>query len=433
MFIGRKEELKKLENAYLSEHNNLLMIYGREGVGKTALVLNFCENRRFFYYNAIETTPAMQLEMFRKVAENVDGTHVTDKKILVIDSFRYFLCDETKKYISELMQKQGNRIMIILISSSVNWVENSMVSEAKEISGMLTGIIKLKELSFRETVEWFPKLSVDDCVIIRSVFGGIPRYLRLWQDNRKPRENIVSLVLSKDSPLAGEAEATLKLELRELAAYNAILLALASGKYKLNDIFSATGFSRAKISVYIKNLIAMDVVEKIVPANVRKYENTQKGLYRIKDSYLRFYYAYVLPNSALIEQGKGRTVYDDVILRDNSRFMRETFADVAKEFLLIMSGKNRLKAKYGDFRVWIGKTGTLDVVAGAGDGSFLAAICFYDSEETDIEHLKLFEELITKAGLRCREKFIFSRSGFTDRTLKLAELNDISVVSMADL
>ena len=61
--------------------------------------------------------------------------------------------------------------MIILISSSVNWVENSMVSEAKEISGMLTGIIKLKELSFRETVEWFPKLSVDDCVIIRSVFG----------------------------------------------------------------------------------------------------------------------------------------------------------------------------------------------------------------------------------------------------------------------
>ena len=101
--------------------------------------------------------------------------------------------------------------------------------------------------------------------------------------------------------------------------------------------------------------------------------------------------------------------------------------------IVIMSGKNRLKAKDGDFRVWIGKTGTLDVVAGAGDGSFLAAICFYDSEETDIEHLKLFEELITKAGLRCREKFIFSRSGFTDRALKLAELNDISVVSMADL
>ena len=56
----------------------------------------------------------------------------------------------------------------------------------------------------------------------------------------------------------------ISIELRELSVYNTILAALASGNNKLNDLFLKTGFSRAKISVYMKNLMAFDVVEKVV-------------------------------------------------------------------------------------------------------------------------------------------------------------------------
>ncbi|MFR6392129.1 MAG: hypothetical protein ACLUN0_03870 [Roseburia sp.] len=61
-----------------------------------------------------------------------------------------------------------------------------------------------------------------------------------------------------------EAENYISIELRELSVYNTILAALASGNNKLNDLFLKTGFSRAKISVYMKNLMAFDVVEKVV-------------------------------------------------------------------------------------------------------------------------------------------------------------------------
>ena len=55
----------------------------------------------------------------------------------------------------------------------------------------------------------------------------------------------------------------MKTSLRELPFYSTILSVLAENEPKLNYLFTRTGFSRAKISVYIKNLIQIDVAEKI--------------------------------------------------------------------------------------------------------------------------------------------------------------------------
>lgn len=73
-----------------------------------------------------------------------------------------------------------------------------------------------------------------------------------------------------------EAENYISIELRELSVYNTILAALASGNNKLNDLFLKTGFSRAKISVYMKNLMAFDVVEKVVSFDTGGWENTKR-------------------------------------------------------------------------------------------------------------------------------------------------------------
>jgi len=433
MFIGRKDEKKQLENAFGGEHNNLLVLYGREGIGKTSFLFNFCEDKRYFYYNAIEITPAMQEKRFAKIEKEISEYAVSGKVVLIIDEFRYFSDEMLNEKIIGLLDNENLKIMIILVSSSVNWVENSMVNEARSIARRLTGIMKLKDLSFREAVEWYPKISVEDCVMMRSVMGGIPKYLRLWADNRRTRENIISLLLTKGSVLENEAEFFLKLELRELAAYNAILIALAGGKYKLNDIYAETGFSRAKISVYLKNLIEMDIVEKVNMAYVRHYDKTQKGLYRIRDSFIRFYYAYVYPNRDLIEQGRGRQVYDEKILPDMPRFVRESFAEVAKEFLMILSRRGSLKAGYNDFRTWIGKTGTIDIVANDGEGSTLAAVCFYEERQADAEEIAAVKEMLSSAGLRCKEIFIFARAGFTDRARAMAQSEEIMTVAMSDL
>jgi len=55
MFVGRKSELKLLNEAYNSTKGELVVIYGRRRVGKSSLVNKFTENKSPFYtFEAIE-------------------------------------------------------------------------------------------------------------------------------------------------------------------------------------------------------------------------------------------------------------------------------------------------------------------------------------------------------------------------------------------
>ena len=75
--------------------------------------------------------------------------------------------------------------------------------------------------------------------------------------------------------------------------YNTILSAIARGKNKLNDLFLDTGYSRAKISVYMKNLSHFDIVEKVVSFETGGWENAKKGVYQIKDTFVNFWFKFV--------------------------------------------------------------------------------------------------------------------------------------------
>ena len=59
-----------------------------------------------------------------------------------------------------------------------------------------------------------------------------------------------------------KAENIIGASLRELSVYDTILACIAGGCDKLNDLYLKTGFSRAKISVYMKNFAASDIIEK---------------------------------------------------------------------------------------------------------------------------------------------------------------------------
>lgn len=55
MFVGRKKELKLLDEAYQSDKAELVVIYGRGRIGKSCLVEQFAKNKPHYYvFEAIE-------------------------------------------------------------------------------------------------------------------------------------------------------------------------------------------------------------------------------------------------------------------------------------------------------------------------------------------------------------------------------------------
>ena len=66
MFLGRNEELSKLNKRYENGAFECVVIYGRRRVGKTALINEFCKDKRTIYFSALDTTSAENLRTLSK-------------------------------------------------------------------------------------------------------------------------------------------------------------------------------------------------------------------------------------------------------------------------------------------------------------------------------------------------------------------------------
>lgn len=450
MFTGRTQELERLEGLYASGRSSIIVLYGRSGIGKTALARRFSQGKNAVYYAARRVTAKEQLfcmkhewkaeaatDFYDALTDLYTSYEAEGKLVLILDEFRNLL-EDSPDFLTAFLRFYAEHhgdgtVMVLLLSSSIAWVENEMTAVLGNAARLLQGFIKLKEFSFMELAGYHKDSSVQDNIYTGAVLGGVPAYLRLWRENESFRENVIRLFLSEDAPLFSEAEYYLKKDLRELSAYNAILAALAQGKNKLNDIYAQTGFSRAKISVYLKNLTELDCTEKLFSFDTSEQGSVQKGLYRIREPFLRFWYRFVYPNLSEIALRRGEQVYETAIAPYLTGYIREAFSTVCGEYLQVMNQYKRLNGQYGNFGVWYGKLGTIDVVAKTEDGALLAGFCECDANKTALPVLERYEMVLESAGIHPNEWYCFSMCGFTPEFEKAAAEWGINLVCAKDM
>lgn len=457
MFVGRTAERNQLEDIYSSDRNNLVILYGRDGVGKTCFIRQFMEHKRAIYFMARECSEREQLLLFSKelgITEELSQTELGyyelfkaiirnskedgRKPLIIIDEFHFIAntSDSFSLAFAKIMleKEEFGNIMFLFSSSSITWVEHDMVKRLGLAARCITSFLKLKELTFVDIVKFHSSLSVEDCIYVNAFLGGVPRYLSSWDASKSIADNLKELFFLPNARFYHEAERVLKCGLRELSAYNPILAAMASGKIKLNEIYARTGFSRAKISVYIKNLIAMDLVEKVFSYDTKEKENVQKGLYRIKDHFLNFWYRFVFPYQSEIELGNGAEVFDTIVSKELNTYMRGPFSDVCNEFLKLMNEYHKLPYEYTNWMSWFGKQGLLDMVASDDQGHMLVTNCYWSDEVMTGDHLQMVKELCGYAGIKNAHIFLFSKSGFSPELRELKDRDgNLSLVELKDL
>ena len=65
-FIGRKEELKKLNELYETEGFHMAVIYGRRRIGKSTLLTKFIQDKKAVYYVATKVGSRRNTELLSK-------------------------------------------------------------------------------------------------------------------------------------------------------------------------------------------------------------------------------------------------------------------------------------------------------------------------------------------------------------------------------
>lgn len=441
MIVKRVSELKLLEDQYAIPGNQLVILYGRKGMGKTTLISQFLKDKpAAYYYEGQECDHKLQLYRMNQQMKNSSGVELAleyqtmfsdyigkqaEKAIIVLDEFHYIIKNspEFSKTL-ELLGDEKHPVMFVLCSSSIRWVENEMISSFGYSAAYISSYMKLKEFTFIDFVNRFPHSAVETCIHINAILGGIPEYLDEWQESRSIGENLKAIMLNKNSRLLMATQQYLKLELREPAVYNTILSALSEGNRKLNDLYGKTGFSRAKISVYLKHLIQLDLVEKLIPLNEEGKEHVQKGLYRIKDNYFNFWYRFVFPNLSEIMLNQGDVVYEHKVVPALEQYIQEYFADVCTEYLKLMNLHERLPGKFLWWDRWYGKNGTIDILAHSEKGNYLIGKCLWEKRMADRAD---YEDLLILAQGAVREIeliYLFSRSGFTEELRVISQSSE---------
>ena len=328
MFIGRKAELQFLEERYASREAELIVLYGRRRVGKTELLNEFTKGKQAVFYTCTETPDREQLERFSKrvLASGIPAARyiqsfqdwesalgsVVDvpsqgKKILIIDEFPY-MCRGNPAIPSILQtlwdqQLKRENVMIILCGSAMSFIEKQILGEKNPLYGRATGIYKLAPMSFQEAQQFFPGYSLEDKLAAYAILGGVPYYLSRFQPKKSLAENIKSELLQKGSVLYSEVEFLLRQELRESHIYNVIIEAVALGNNTLALIHDKTDLDKSKISVYLKNLMELGIIEREFSVLVPEKEKTrrQRGLYRLKDAYFKLWHTFVYGNLSELE------------------------------------------------------------------------------------------------------------------------------------
>ncbi len=443
MLLGREVELNQLMQYYQKDGSQIVVLYGQKNIGKTSLVKQFAKDKESVYYQARTCSEREQRYQWAKEMQGIGkaiadypsytdifgciAENQTEKKIIIIDEFQYIV-KTGSSFMEELVSfvrsdlHTGN-IMVILCSSFVGWVENDMLQKLGKTAYSISGLVKLKELKFSDLAVFFPYYTMEQCLECYSVLGGVPGLWTHFDGEFSVRENITRSILLGNGSLRDEAINLMSEELREPAVYSTILAAIAEGKRKLNDLYIHTGFSRAKISVYLKNLMELEIVEKVFSFETEGKDQTQKGLYRIKNHLIYFYFRFVYPNLSEIQMVSGADFYEKYIEEALSTYAAEYFKDVCMEHLEEERRKGKLEVNYIKSGEWVGKSGNLDVVAQDTLGNMLIANCYYD---TPILTLKEYEAILHNAKLakiNPKHIYLFTIGQFDRELLMVTEKN----------
>jgi uncharacterized protein len=467
VFIGRERELALLESLYLRPGPQFLILYGRRRIGKTALVTHWGSQRAepYLYWMASQTSATNQLRHFSQALFQFlnPGTAVTAtfsypswdaafaevarlaanrRVVVVLDEFTYVM--QADPEVPSLLQRawdhqlKNSQVFLVLMGSLAGIIQRSALDYHSPLYGRATARLKLQPLPFGALAGLLPRYNSEQRVAVYTITGGVPTYLELVDDQLNIRQNLEERIVTPANVMLTDAVFLLHEQLDEPRNYIAVLEAIAAGFHNLTDIATMAGIDRSNITKYLAVLRELGYVERLVPATVRRPEQSRQGRYVIKDAYLRFYYRFLAPHLADIEQGRVKQamslLYDHLL----DFIGTHTFEELCRDWVSLaaeMSEAPFLPERTGSF--W-SKEAQVDVLAiNWRSKDILLGECKWGQKAVGQEVIRALMDKTAKVlpgnvAWQVHYAF-FARHGFTAAATSQAQEHKARLVTLAQL
>ena len=463
-FIDRIEEMKTLETEYKREGSSLVILYGRRRVGKTTLIAEFIKNKNAMFYLASEESEIQNRNAFKeKAAEFANNdllknaqvsswdmifrvlmdTSYEKKPVIVIDEFQYL--GKANPAFPSVFQRiweeilKDKSVMVILCGSLISMMVSQTLAYSSPLYGRRTAQICLKQIPFLYYKDFFQNQSVKERIEMYAVSGGVPKYIESFAMENDIYEAIEKHVLNKSSYLYDEPKFLLQQEVSEVGSYFSIIRAIAAGNSKLSAISKVLEIKATTISKYLNTLMELDILEREVPVTEDNPEKSKKGLYKIKDNYLRFWFMFVYPNRSFLESGHSELVMKKIKNSFLKNQVAYVFEDVCKEWMWELNFKDTWPFHFSKLgRYWDSNT-EIDIVGlDPEENNMILGECKYWNEPVGIQVLQELEGKSKRIAWRKDNRktwyILFSMNGYTDALQEMVQnRNDVILVSGCEI
>ena len=462
MFHNRIHEIEDLRRFVASRHPELVVVYGRRGVGKSALVREALGGHSALIYQATSRALPQQMEdmtaalrafapdlvlpgVLPDVPAFLDAVaHLARKQqdepvILVIDELPYLaeadpsLPTVMQRWWDEIRREGIRKLKVFLLGSMVSWMEKQTLSEHGPLHNRRTGQLLLDPLGYREAALFYPWYSPEERVSAYAIWGGMPSYLEEIDPDSGLWDNVVETILRPTARLAEEPAWLRHTDLRSDMVYSSILRAIASGKRRPGDIARAVGKGSANdVTYYLSRLMEGGMIRRSVPIQDEPGGPSGQSLYMLSDYYVAFWYRYVDRLRHLLVLRRLEEALGIIKADFNSYLSGMAFEEVARQFIrTLLPGKLPPGLRYERVGSWWTsrrdgeERDEIDVVALHNGQAVLLGECKWSNQPMDMRDLGGLRGALVRAARDIKPvdhpwRALFSQSGFRDDLVQLA-------------
>ena len=429
-----EQDLRFLQDIYDRKSNDIALLYGRRSCGLSEIISDFVKDKQYLYYKACSVRDNTQKELFageiydqtrslifpnedyEKMMTDYISNMGDEKAVVIFDDFQYLIRQNPTliNHFTNILFKgcEPGSAMFLIASDDIRWVENDMIRLVGRRSSEISGVIKLNEFTPAEFVRLFPDMPAAEAVNIYSFLGGKGA---LYTDitNRTTIKDVVIEHLKRWSDVYFDPNSFLPKEIREPIVYNSILVYLASGVTKLNDIHKKMDIDRAKLSVYLKTLIEYGIVEKAA-----------NSIYHICDRMILFYYRFVFCHISSVSVLGPERFYRKYIEKNIPGFAEEVYPLFCMEYIRMLGANGLLSFKMTGVEEFFDKDGAIDFIIVAAGGNIIACTCKFVQPSMNHKIYDMIRSSIKKNKLVCENIWLFSASGFDQKLTTMAKTTE---------
>ncbi len=388
MFLNRTRELGYLSERYAAGRAEIVVLYGRRRVGKSALLFEWSEGKRCIFFFARRADKATLLgEFSRAIRSFSTDSPVPDdfsypswgaafsaiaeltaerRLVVILDEFPYLV--EADPELPTLLQRewdlrlQHTQIFLVLSGSIQSVIQQQVLDPTAPLYRRHTWPFELKPLTLADLPAFFPRYTAEQLVETFAVLGGMPYYLVSVDPQVGLLTNVKRHILAPQGSLFAEVRLQLHEELRgDIEDSLAILRAIASGAHRRADIARLAGLPVRATDHRLATLVELGILE--YRRAVERIRNADRwGAYHLRDPFFRFWHQWVLPNEDYLAIGRRQDEVADQIRQALPRIVAPIWEEVARHHVLVASADRVIPFHFEEIGSWWSGDAQIDIV-----------------------------------------------------------------------